>query len=83
MSNEPWIALHAGLPWRTAPVDTPARIARYAAAQGIDYGILGDWQLGAAPENAPLQKHLVEEIGTPRRTLYLYRFEDAGAPGVD
>jgi len=83
MSNEPWIALHAGLSWRTAPVDTPARIARYAAAQGIDYAILGDWQVGTAPENAPLQKHLVEEIATPRRTLYLYCFQDADAPRVE
>lgn len=77
MCNKPWIAVWADMRWRVSPAEPPERIATYAGARGIDYAILGRWQVGLMQPGTPLYPYLAGEI--PREGAeMLFDFRAAG-----
>lgn len=86
MVMKPWLAVWSGLEWRVTPLAGEERMARYALARGIDYGLLEAWQFGRPRRPQILARYLVKEFEAGR-TFYLIDFrrlrEDVEARGVD
>ncbi len=74
MTNKPWIPAEAGCAWRVSPQDTPGRIVAYAQARGIQYGLLGSWQIGQpTPDNAAYP-YYVRKMVADGETFMLFDF---------
>jgi 4-amino-4-deoxy-L-arabinose transferase-like glycosyltransferase len=81
MSNEPWLALWAGLEWRVAPMASPAQFAAYARARRVDFALLRPWHFTERENTAALEPFYAARIdhGGPW-FLFDFRPSHAAAP---
>jgi hypothetical protein len=80
MCNKPWLAVEAGLDWRSPPWTPPDRMLAYAIANRVDYALIGPWQIEEVYGRieTTVLGPLVVKTFTGADTLYLVDFSRAG-----
>ena len=65
MSNEPWLAVWAGLDWRVAPMASPSALADYARSRHIDFALLRPWHFTDRENTTALEPFYIGRLNTP------------------